>query len=70
VGETIRIIVNGRVEDVPRGITVAGLCELLGVDRARIAVERNRDVIPRAAHHEVILVAGDSLELVSFVGGG
>jgi sulfur carrier protein len=50
----IEIIVNGE-----RGLA----------DR-RVAVERNREVIPRARHGEVVLGADDRLELVTFVGGG
>jgi thiamine biosynthesis protein ThiS len=35
-----------------------------------VAVERNREVVPRARHGETLLVAGDRLEVVTFVGGG
>jgi sulfur carrier protein len=49
---------------------VAGLIGQLGFADRRVAVERNREVVPRAHHATTELVAGDRLELVTFVGGG
>jgi thiamine biosynthesis protein ThiS len=69
-GSTIRVTVNGQDREVPSGTTVAGLLELLGVGHGRVAVERNRDVVPRATYAQVTLAAGDRLEVVGFVGGG
>jgi thiamine biosynthesis protein ThiS len=66
----IEIVVNGVPREVPDGTTVAGLIELLGVERGQVAVERNRDVVERRRHHEVTLVRGDRVEVVTFVGGG
>ena len=67
---SIDITVNGAPRQVPRGTTVADLIALSGLGERRVAVERNRDVVPRARHAEVVLEAGDRLELVTFVGGG
>jgi sulfur carrier protein len=39
-------------------------------DITRIAVERNGDIVPKAQYGETVLVDGDSVEVVSFVGGG
>jgi len=66
----MRIVVNGKERQVPVGTTVAGLCALLEVDRGRVAVERNMDVVPRRTYDEVVLVEDDRLEVVAFVGGG
>jgi len=52
------------------GTTVAGLLAVLGVDRGRVAVERNLDVVPKKTYDSVALAAGDKLEIVTFVGGG
>lgn len=70
VPDSIEITVNGAVRAVPSGSTVADLITDLGLGGKRIAVERNRDVVPRARHAEVVLEAGDHLELVTYVGGG
>jgi len=68
--ETIEITVNGTGRTVPSGSTVADLVRELGFETGRVAVERNRDIVPRATHQDVVLTAGDRLEVVSFVGGG
>lgn len=67
---SIDIVVNGEPRDVPHGTTVAALIQLLGLGDRRVAVERNREVVPRAEHGSTVLAAGDRLELVTFVGGG
>ena len=66
----MKIEVNGEVREVEDGATVASLLALLGVDRRTVAVERNREIVPRAAHERTPLVAGDRLEIVTMVGGG
>lgn len=64
------ITVNGHPRQVRDGTTVANLLAELGYGDAAVAVERNRDVVPRADHHTCHLANGDTLELVTFVGGG
>lgn len=68
--ETLDITVNGERREVPAGTTVAGLVEMLGLPRERVAVERNRDVVRRVEWPQIGLEAGDTLEIVHFVGGG
>lgn len=68
--DAIHIVVNGEARDIPAGTTVAGLIALLGLGDRRVAVERNREVIPRARHTDTALHDGDRLEVVTFVGGG
>jgi sulfur carrier protein len=66
----MRITVNGESMDVPDGLTVAGLVAHLGLGGGPVAVERNREVIPRAEHAATAIGQGDELEIVHFVGGG
>jgi thiazole synthase len=66
----LRVTVNGELRSAPPGTTVAGLIAELGMDPARVAVERNQDVVPRRTWAEASLSDGDHLEIVSFVGGG
>ncbi len=61
---------NGEKKDVPAGVSVRGLIELLGLTDGPVAVERNREVVPRAAHHTTALAERDELEIVHLVGGG
>jgi sulfur carrier protein len=66
----ITITVNGDAHAVPAGTTVSGLLVHLGLGDRRVAVERNKTVVPRAEHAATALHDGDHLELVTFVGGG
>ncbi len=65
----MRVSVNGSLTEVPDHLTVAGLIAHLGLS-GPVAVERNREVVPRAEHATTSLAEGDQLELVHFVGGG
>lgn len=67
---SIEVVINGESRTVPQGTTVAALISELGLADRRVAVERNREVVPRAEHASTMLAAGDKLELVTFVGGG
>lgn len=52
------------------GKSVAEYLSTTNFDCKRIAVERNGDIVPKAKYAETLLADGDSLEVVSFVGGG
>ena len=67
---SFEVVVNGATRSIAPGTTVADLVALLGLGGRRVAVERNREVVPRARHGEVGLEPGDHLEVVTFVGGG
>lgn len=66
----MQIMLNGEAREVPEGLTVRTLVEHLGLTEGPVAVERNREVVPRAEHASTPLNAGDALEIVHFVGGG
>ena len=66
----MRIEVNGQPREVAPNVTVAGLLRELGIAEGPVAVERNRMIVPRAAHEGTTLSEGDRLEVVQFVGGG
>jgi sulfur carrier protein len=66
----MQVVVNGEPQDVTEGITVRELVERLGLTEGPVAVERNREVVPRAEHPTTALSPGDVLEIVHFVGGG
>lgn len=66
----MRIEVNGEAKDIPAGTTVSALLGLLGTDEGPVAVERNEEIVPRAAHASTELDDGDRVEVVQFVGGG
>ncbi len=67
----IDILVNGDKRTIPEASTVRSLLESLGVaERQGIAVAVNMTVVPRQAHADTVLQAGDRVEIVQAVGGG
>jgi thiazole synthase len=66
----IMVRVNGEHRRVAEGLTVAALAAELGLDPAKVAVERNLSVVPRSTLGAVRVEDGDELEIVHFVGGG
>ena len=67
---SIDVVINGKARTVAVGTSVLVLLGELGLGDKRVAVERNRHVIPRAQHATTLLADGDRLEVVTFVGGG
>lgn len=70
VDQSLEIRVNGEQRRVPGGISIAGMLGELGLDPARVAVERNLAIVPRSTLGEVRVEDGDAYEIVHFVGGG
>jgi thiamine biosynthesis protein ThiS len=66
----MQITVNGKTHEAPDEVTVRELLESLGLGKAVVAVERNRQIVPRREHDKAVLGPGDVLELVTLVGGG
>ena len=66
----VALQVNGEPRTVPAGSTIAALLERLGIDRRRVAVAINRDVVPRSRFAAHPLAAGDRVEILEAVGGG
>ena len=61
--------VNGKDLDIA-GKTLAEYLSTTNYDIKRIATELNGDIVPKAQYAETVLKDGDSIEIVSFVGGG
>ncbi len=66
---TLSITLNGEPRRVVPG-SIAALVEALGLPLAKVAVERNLEIVPRSTLGDVALADGDVLEIVHFVGGG
>jgi thiazole synthase len=66
----VEITLNGETRRLDAPVSVRGLLEGLGLDPAKIAVERNLEIVPRSTYGEVALAHGDRLEIVHFIGGG
>lgn len=66
----IQITLNGEPNTLPRALSIQELVETIGLDPRKIAVEVNREVVPKANHMAHRLQTGDSVEIVTLVGGG
>ena len=64
------VTINGEARSVENGATIAAMLTAIGLDPARVAVERNREIVPRATLGAVAVAEGDRFEIVHFVGGG
>ena len=67
---TLHLTVNGEPRRAAPATTIAALVGELGLDPAKVAVERNGVIAPRSALGAIALADGDVLEIVHFVGGG
>ena len=65
----MKLTINGQEQNLAP-TTLALLIEQLGMKQDRVAVELNRDIVPRTKWAETDLAEGDRLEIVHFVGGG
>ena len=66
----MNITLNGEKREVPDGLTVRGLLAHLKIQTEKVAVERNLEIVKKAAYEMTRLTEGDSLEVVSFMAGG
>jgi sulfur carrier protein len=66
----MQITVNGETSELPEGLTVAELLERTGLADQRIALERNREIVPRSEFEHTRLAEGDRVEIVRAIGGG
>lgn len=66
----MQVTLNGEAREIPDGLTVRGLVLHLGLGAGPVAVEVNREIVPRAEHALRHVSGGDTIEIVHFVGGG
>lgn len=55
---------------IPESLTLRAVLDWLKIPADRVAVERNLEIVPRDRWEETLIQAGDTLEVVHFVGGG
>jgi thiamine biosynthesis protein ThiS len=66
----ITIHLNGEAREVPEGLTLTELLSWLKLPADRVAVERNREIVPKSRWPQTSIQSQDRLEVVHFVGGG
>jgi thiamine biosynthesis protein ThiS len=67
---SMTLTINGDEQRFEAAMSLAELIEQLGMKADRVAVEVNREIVPRAQWASTTLRDGDRLEIVHFVGGG
>jgi thiazole synthase len=66
----IEIRLNGETHELPASLSIAQVLEHFDLPKDRVAVERNRSIVPKPQWDSVAVEKGDELEIVHFVGGG
>src|SRR5262245_27451692 len=66
----IEIRLNGESQSLPASLNFVTVLDYFELPKDRVAVERNRAIVPRANWESVSIASGDELEVVHFVGGG
>lgn len=66
----MKATINGEARDLPDGLTLGSLLEMLGAPRNGVAVARNDRVVRRAEYDAHPLADGDSIEIIRAVAGG
>jgi sulfur carrier protein len=66
----MQITLNGQKKELPDSMTVLTLLEHLNISHQRVAVELNEMIVKKDRYGDTVVQNGDSLEIVSFMGGG
>jgi thiazole synthase len=67
---TVTVTINGETRHIGGPVSISVLLTGMDLDPAKIAVERNHEVVPRSRYDETNIAEGDTLEIVQFIGGG
>ena len=66
----ISIMINGKPDNVPEGTSLLTLLDNLDIDTGRVAVEHNMEIVNKNDFNDTVLKENDTLEIITFVGGG
>ena len=66
----MQVTINGEPRSLDQPLSLEALLAAMEIDARKVAVERNRAIVPRAQYGETTLTDGDALEIVHFIGGG
>ena len=66
----MKIIINGSSREVPDNLSASELILSLGLANKRLALEINREIVPRSTFESHIIHADDKVEIVHAIGGG
>jgi len=70
MADALTFMLNGETRNHPPPLSIAALLAHIGLDRRKVAVELNEEIVLRALYAETQIRHGDKLEIVHFIGGG
>ena len=66
----MKITLNGEEISLDGKVNITSLLDKYSLDKRKIAVERNMEIVSRSAFEETYLNEGDNIEIIHFIGGG
>ena len=66
----MNLTINGETKKFEATLSLEQLLSQIGLDGSKVAVERNREIVPKSGYGNTALADGDNLEIVHFIGGG
>jgi len=66
----MQVTINGEARSLDKPVSLEALLSTLGIDARKVAIERNREIVPRGQYGQTTVAEGDALEIVHFIGGG
>ena len=63
-------LINGEVRDCNGEQTIAALLMEMALAGKKVAVEKNGVIVPQSLHQQERIAPGDTVEIVTAVGGG
>ena len=70
MSDSINIQLNGEAYELAARVSVVDLIAQLKLSHGRLAVEINREIIPRSEHADRLVCANDVVEIIHAIGGG
>ncbi len=64
------MIINGEERSFENDLTVLELLKELNIDKERVVVEVNFEIVPKESFESTVVNDRDKVEIVAFVGGG
>lgn len=66
----ITITINGKQHNIHEELSLSSLLRLLDINSDRVAVEHNMEIVNKKDFNDTFLKDNDTLEIITFVGGG
>ena len=65
-----KIQLNGDPYEIKNGANLNELLNMLKIQKSKVAIEVNGEIVEKNKYPNLILSKGDKVEIVQFIGGG